>query len=560
MNNNDNDLFVEAKRHWSNARRNLDSTGEKYDIHEAFMSLGQANWCLTRATSDTERVSKAIKTELDQMTQFLKSDPFSALDMKLDGVNLPTAKDVKQAYRTLVKRWHPDKQNDKRGDRREIAHELFIILQHAYEELQDEKIRKRLALRHTRVRHFNATLRRGRRRPGTATSRRPQKRTEGFTRKTTRTTTFKQKEEEKKRKEKEEASAKNTKNNSNHDDDNNSFSQKKEKKEETKRRAQKREERAAAAFAAKLMNERRRKKKEEEMINKKKEEKEIERKRRKDEEMAKKKKKEDISAKDILHEAAKFKFCASFARDGTNDEINFNLRDFVARHAGMENKEKENIKDTKQEVPNELNDWLLRPAELIALRAHFAAADFDDDGFLTPIEVVRLAGALGEFVTEDEAKQLASTSERIDFNAFVTWWQDGDDEIDEDDILRFSSMRSSMSYSSSSGSDVRLPPIRSSSGSSNGYFWGKSSVDVDNDDNDDDDDKKTSSSSVDDEIPSSRAQFWGDVKRRQGSGDAADDDDNDKEEQKLKEVKEKQQSVAKSSTSSGGFFWGSSSN
>jgi len=526
MNNNDNDLFVEAKRHWSNARRNLDSTGEKYDIHEAFMSLGQANWCLTRATSDTERVSKAIKTELDQMTQFLKSDPFSALDMKLDGVNLPTAKDVKQAYRTLVKRWHPDKQNDKRGDRREIAHELFIILQHAYEELQDEKIRKRLALRHTRVRHFNATLRRGRRRPGTATSRRPQKRTEGFTRKTTRTTTFKQKEEEKKRKEKEEASAKNTKNNSNHDDDNNSFSQKKEKKEETKRRAQKREERAAAAFAAKLMNERRRKKKEEEMINKKKEEKEIERKRRKDEEMAKKKKKEDISAKDILHEAAKFKFCASFARDGTNDEINFNLRDFVA----------------------------------LALRAHFAAADFDDDGFLTPIEVVRLAGALGEFVTEDEAKQLASTSERIDFNAFVTWWQDGDDEIDEDDILRFSSMRSSMSYSSSSGSDVRLPPIRSSSGSSNGYFWGKSSVDVDNDDNDDDDDKKTSSSSVDDEIPSSRAQFWGDVKRRQGSGDAAADDDNDKEEQKLKEVKEKQQSVAKSSTSSGGFFWGSSSN
>ena len=44
------DLFSEAKKHWSNARRNLDSTGEMYDIHKAFMSLGQANWCLQRAS------------------------------------------------------------------------------------------------------------------------------------------------------------------------------------------------------------------------------------------------------------------------------------------------------------------------------------------------------------------------------------------------------------------------------------------------------------------------------------------------------------------------------
>ena len=111
------DLFSEAKSHWSNARRNLDSTGEMYDIHKAFMSLGQANWCLQRASlsSDaTKRVSKVIKTELDQMTQFLNSDPFAALDMKLDG-NIPSEKDVKQAYRKLVKMWHPDKQNDKRG-------------------------------------------------------------------------------------------------------------------------------------------------------------------------------------------------------------------------------------------------------------------------------------------------------------------------------------------------------------------------------------------------------------------------------------------------------------
>ena len=258
------DLFSEAKKHWSNARRNLDSTGEMYDIHKAFMSLGQANWCLQRASlsSDaTERVSKVIKTELDQMTQFLNSDPFAALDMKLDG-NIPSEKDVKQAYRKLVKLWHPDKQNDKRGDRSEIAHELFIILQRAYEELKSDKTRQRLALRHNRVRHFNSTLRRGRRRCKTSRSR------------------------------------------------SNSSGRSREEFQKN----------------ANVMK-----------SNEKK------------------------------------------------SETNFNLREFVARHAGIDISSKETKEEEEEEdiTPNESNNWLLRPTELVALRAHFAAADFDDDGFLT---------------------------------------------------------------------------------------------------------------------------------------------------------------------------------
>ena len=106
---------------------------------------------------------------------------------------------------------------------------------------------------------------------------------------------------------------------------------------------------------------------------------------------------------------------------------------------------------------------------------------FDDDGFLTPIEVVRLAGALGEFVTETEAKHLASSSAsgRIDFNTFVTWWQDGDDEIDEEDILRFSSKHFDEDT-------VHFPPVDRKS---SGCFWGN--VAQDSDDKNDDDEGHT---------------------------------------------------------------------
>ncbi len=469
-------LFLEAKKHWRNARRNLDSTGEKYDIHEAFMSLGQANWCLTRDDSssilEAERVTTVIRAELEQMKQFLNSDPFAALNItfKDEQQGELSLKDVKQAYRTLVKKWHPDKQKDKSGQR-EIAHDLFIILQKAYEDLKDDKTRRRLSLRQNRIRHFNATLRRCR--PRTQRSR------VDISTKNVWKETRRQEAQDTKTKSKQHNPPPPQKRPSKNEEMKNKKTSMSFKSETS--RAQRREERAAAAFAAKLMENRRKQKKIEEEEEKSRLFKMRE--RRKNEA-------KNVSSKDIFHEAARFNFNASFGEgtasggneEGTKSYVEkedttkekFDLRDFVARHAGIDTKdmkkeeEEEEDGDDDDDVPSESNNWLLRPEELVALRAHFAAADFDDDGYLNPLELVRLAGALGEFVTEDEAKILASKSlNKIDFNSFVTWWQDGDDDFNEEELLR--STTSFRSEIDGQNNEVKFPPI---SGCNGARFWG----------------------------------------------------------------------------------------
>jgi len=108
---------------------------DEQDVHEAWACLQRARVLLEGHCPPQSAASKRLNfvvVELERMGQWLKSDPYTALACPPDA----STKEVKKAYRKLVRRYHPDK------SRSTDTRELFHIVQEAYEVLVDKKRRQ----------------------------------------------------------------------------------------------------------------------------------------------------------------------------------------------------------------------------------------------------------------------------------------------------------------------------------------------------------------------------------------------------------------------------------
>lgn len=455
-------MLAEAKAHFANARRLLNASGRDYDVHGAFMRLGQAKWCLSRTTSNraTDKVSKAIDEEILQMKTFLGNDPFSALDVSVSA----SSKEIKRAFRSLAKKWHPDK-NSKDG-RRESAHDLFIILRQAYEDLNDESKRASIAARVSRMS-----------RPRTAKKtrakvnvvRRPPRKknvreTASSATKRSQPTTIPRNiwREKKKQPTHPKATTRSASRRARKAPPG-SESGAKSSTDTTRKTRKKDEEKATASSSSSRPLETRSTNSSDTSTSQKSSDKKS---TESSKPRANEKRADERSVRDVLNEAATYT-----RNSGAQIHRAFDIRSFIDRHTNIASatndsapnefvrtnhkhadvtKHEDDPKDAKDSkdgdldttsgstatLPSEENNWLLTPSEIVALRAHFEAADMNDDGVLTPEEVVRLASALGEFVDISEARCIpGGENDAISFRSFVEWWQNDEDDVDDNDLL-----------------------------------------------------------------------------------------------------------------------------
>ena len=485
------DLFFKAKKYWREAKLALSSNSSSYDVRTAFMALGQAKWCLGRHTDSLEASSRgrstsivnprqllqAIDGELQRMKDYMEEDPFAALDCELGA----SKKDVKKAYHRLVRRWHPDKQTGRGEGSQDQSHELFIMLQRAYETLSDDDARRRISMKLSRKQNIRRVVTKkifrtndepkraseSERKAPPVRTRQPAKST--FSRPApVRTPVWKPKPSTKRDSNPSKPSSKTKSHGHVNSDTSNKAS--------TVTRVD---------ASVKTPDATRTKKK---------------------------KSAPQMSATDVLRAAAAFRNSTSGSSSSDQNVRRteaFDIHDFMKKHGtptetaeevdesedafsstDVHSEEGESTTSSSSEEshmyrsirvragpecedigdlhdPSEENDWHLSPSELVALQAHFAVFDEDDDGRITSKEFSSLTKILGETLSEDRVAQVVrgnfetsgkdcDSTQTYSFADFAEWWQRDDEDttlVPPPRASRFPSVRRHEADCSSSSSD-----------------------------------------------------------------------------------------------------------